>query len=100
MAELQRILEKQFGKVSRLILQKLIEKKLKAAGIDRKSDLVDRLVDHVLSGSTKTFQWDDGSNIKSDVTLSILKEDILEIEEAKSKLLAATSHIVESVSED
>ena len=100
MAELQRILEKQFGNVSRLILQKLIEKKLKAAGIDRKSDLVDRLVDHVLSGSTKTFQWDDGSNIKSDVTLSILKEDILEIEEAKSKLLAATPHIVESVSED
>lgn len=100
MTELQKFFERQFEEIPHLILQKLIEKKLRAAGINPEPCLVDRIVNHALSSKLKALQWDDGNNIDSVIALSISDEDIADAERMMSRFLASIPHIVENTSTD
>lgn len=98
MTELQKTLEQELGKLPHQILQNLLEKKLKAAGVNPESALVDRLLRHILSGNTAAFQWDDGNETHSDITVSISEEDIAEVEEIISRLMTSMPDIIENIS--
>ena len=100
MDTIQKIFEQQFKKFHHLILQKLIEKKLRAVGIDPEPALIDRIVNHALSNNPMSLQWDDGKDVNSVVTLSISEEDISDAEGMISRLMDSIPDIIESASTD
>src|ERR1019366_3836209 len=100
MDTIQKIFEQQFKKFPHLILQKLIEKKLRAVGIDPEPALIDRIVNHALSNNPMSLQWDDGKDVNSVVTLSISEEDISDAEGMISRLMDSIPDIIESASTD
>src|SRR5665647_2086754 len=100
MAKIQKIFEQQFKKVPHLIVQKLIEKKLRTAGVDPEPALVDRIVSHALSSNPTTLQWGNGKDVNSVITLSISEEDIADAEGMISRLLDSIPDIIENTSTD
>lgn len=100
MAKIQKIFDQQFEKVPHLILQKLIEKKLRTAGVAPEPALIDRIVSHALSNNRPTLQWDDGKDVNSAITLSISEEDIADAEGMISRLLNSMPDIIENASTD
>jgi hypothetical protein len=100
MAIIQKILDQEFEKFPHLILQKLIEKKLRIAGVDPLPELVDKIISYAMSDDAATFQWDDGKDVNSDITLSFSEKDITEAEEMISRLMDSIPDIIEKASTD
>jgi len=101
MVNLQKLLEKQINsKVPRLLLQRLVEKKLQGAGVKAKPKLVDKIVSHILNGSSKKLKWNDGSNVDKCIKLSFSKEDVADIEEGYSRLTDSLPEILEKSSSE
>ena len=61
----------------KLILGQVIEEKLHDCGIDNDEPLMTAIVEHILSGSTEKFQWND--EIYRDVTFSFTDGDVDEV---------------------
>lgn len=100
MDEIQKIFEQQFAKFPYLILQTLIEKKLRAAGINPVSALVDKIVNHALSKNTESLLFDDGKDSNSLITLSISDRDVIDAEDMISRLLDSIPDIIEKTTTD
>lgn len=100
MAIIQKILDQEFEKFPHLILQKLIEKKLRIAGVDPVPELVDKIISYAMNDDAVTFQWDDGKDVNSDITLSFSEKDITEAEEMISRLMDSIPDIIEKASTD
>ncbi len=95
--DLQKSFEKSLEEILPLTLRKLIDKKLRAAGIDPAPALVSDLAAHVLSGDSTPIQWDDG-NTDSHITLSISEEDVADLESDISRLLGKLPDVIEAAS--
>lgn len=64
---LQREIERLMKDMPRMALAELLPRKLKAAGVEPKPELVEALTAHLLAGGGEKFSWDDG---KHDETLN------------------------------
>lgn len=95
--DLQKSLEKSLEEILPLALRKLIDKKLRAAGVDPSPALVSDLAAHVLNGDSTPIQWNAG-NTDSHITLSISEEDVADLESAVSRLLEKLPDVIEAAS--
>lgn len=100
MTTIQKLFEKQLGQLPQLIFKKLIEKKLRKAGINPTLELVDKIINHALSNEATSFHWDDGKDTHSNITLSISEEDTKEVEKMISRLIDSMPDIIEKISTD
>lgn len=96
MRELQESMEEAFSKAPRILLAQFVTDALAAACLSTTDGLVERLVDHVMSGSTDRFQWDDGDPASGARTLTLDFEDF---ENKIDRFLSMIPEIIENVSE-
>lgn len=76
---LQNLFKKEMAKLPRVYAEKLITKKLAAAGVERAEDVAPLLFDHFVSGTTGDFIWDDGTATFHDISITITQEEVDEI---------------------
>ena len=94
----QNLLDQKMGEfVPRLMLEKLIEKKLKTAGITATKKLSKKLAEYALSGETKPFKYK--SKQSADITLAFDEADIKEIERMFDAFCKQLPGLLESTSE-
>lgn len=78
---LQRGIEQLMRDLPRMALRELLPRKLEAAGVEPKPELVEALTAHILRGGGDHFSWDDGSGDETlNVKLTFDENDLTEIE--------------------
>lgn len=95
---MQKLLEQQFKKAPNLILHQLIEKKLRAAGVNPEPTIVEQIIAHALSNNPSLFHWDDGKEDNIKITLVISDEDIKEAEGTFSRLIKSMPDLIDEIS--
>lgn len=74
MASLKRHIEDQVKQLPQHFLRRLVTSKLEEQGIDN-GPMRDALVDHILSGSSEQFQWNDGQPDRTEKLHIVFTED-------------------------
>lgn len=97
MDTIQKIFEQQFKALPELFLEKLVEKKLRAEGINPAPVMVQQLIQHVLSSNSDSFCWDDGKERNISITINLTEEDV---EDAEKRFLASLPKIIEKTTTD
>lgn len=91
---LQKLLEKELGDAPSLLLRSLIEKKLRAAGVEPDSVVVDRILNHIRRGSSESFQWESDSTTDKNIEIVFSNEDLDELEKMSLKFLESVPNVV------
>lgn len=71
------------------ILRKLLSRKVREAGVEMPEHVVDALTEHLLSKQEGNFTWHDGIKEIKNLQLTFSDEDVKELDEAVTKVLAA-----------
>jgi threonyl-tRNA synthetase len=87
MISIQKSLNQELEKVPFKLIEKVIAKKLSAAGVSASDELASKLLEHTLSGSKEKFIWDDGNALSQEVNISITDDDFAEIESRLKKFI-------------
>ena len=97
MDTIQKIFEQQFKTLPELFLEKLVEKKLRAEGINPDPAMTQQLIQHILSSNSDSFFWDDGKAGDVSITLKLTETDV---EETEKKFLTSLPKIIEKTTTD
>lgn len=73
----------------RTILRKLILRKVREADVEIPEQVVDALVEHIVSKQEGDFVWHDGTDEVTNLQLAFTDEDVKELDEAVTKVLEA-----------
>lgn len=92
---MQKLLEDEFKKIPNLVLHQLIEKKLRAAGVNPEPVLVKQIIAHVRGSNSSLFHWDDGKEGNTEITLSISDEDVKEAEGMLLRLMESMPDVID-----
>lgn len=97
MDAIQKIFEQQLKVLPELFFEKLVEKKLRAEGINPDPVMIKQLIQHVLSNNSDSFFWNDGKDENVSITLTLTEADV---DEAEKKILAVLPDIIETTTTD
>jgi LPS O-antigen subunit length determinant protein (WzzB/FepE family) len=97
MDTLQKLFEQQFKVLPELFLEKLLEKKLHAEGINTDPVMIQKLIQHVLSSNSDSFSWDDGKEGNISITINLTEADV---EDAEKRFIATLPRIIEKTTTD
>src|SRR5664280_1275952 len=80
MTNIQKILTQTLKKLPHIFLEKLIAKKLNAAGVSNFDKAAAKFLEHALSGSKENFSWDNGEKPVRKVAIAVTDEELADIE--------------------
>lgn len=86
----------EMAKAPSAILQKLIREKLAAEGVGDRSGLVEALAEHLLSGASDTFDWDEGSG--GEVVITFTEADIQRLDALANEFLKSLPELISHLS--
>jgi hypothetical protein len=98
MGLIQEIFDKTMDAAPRTALSIWLKKKLSAEGLKHTDELVDAIVEHLLTKSAEPFAWDDGDD--RDISIEFTDKDAAELAEAIDRLIASIPALVETTSEN
>ncbi len=81
--------DKTLNGLPKIILRKLLSRKVREAGVEMPEHVVDALTEHILSKQAGNFTWHDGIEEITNLQLAFSDEDVRELDEAVTKVLAA-----------
>lgn len=100
MDTIQKTVDQELDKIPNLILKKIIEKKLRSVNINPTPKLVNKIINHALTGDSSSFKWNDRKSSQADITISISEEDSKEAETMMSQLMDSLPDIFDKTSTD
>lgn len=101
MGTIDSIILKQMESAPKRLLKPMLTRKLKEAGVTAPDKMLDEFVDHLLSGSGKSFEWWDesGADEHHDLKLTFTDEDRAELEEKINQLETSLPEAILKVTE-
>lgn len=101
MGTIEDALHEQLGKLPRLVLKPILERKLKEQEIELPKDGLEALLDHILNDSGESFHWNDGNVESPDVfrkvDLNLDEVDEKEIEKVSARISEALPDVIQEV---
>lgn len=101
MGKIDDTLNEQLAKIPRLILKPILERKLKEQEIELPKEGLEALLDHLLSGSSESFHWNDGDTESPDVfrhvKFTLEEADENEIGSSMARISEALPDIIQDV---
>jgi hypothetical protein len=98
MTTIQKTFEKQLEDISHQLLKELLEKKIRELGLNLKPNILDQFVTHLINKNNEPFNWDDGKDTDSAITLDFSEAEMAELEEKFLRLHDSIPQIIESSS--
>lgn len=102
MGTITKIIEQQMAKAPKLLLTPMIKRKFEEAGISAAPEMVDGLIDHILSKSKAPYQWSDGDDLTNErcaLNLQFTAEDGDELEARVKRLIDGLPDIIRKITD-